>query len=160
MDEANQSSAAFARVFKEFILVTYPDKPLPCTAKGTVVRKQAYLLYEAEIDGIYVAALDDGGTVPPKSWEVDDLKAWLIVSTKELVGVDIKESVDLFEQGADRYGSVFLILYCPLMISLVVLQLDLYLLAQSYYYCDAPLGLDKGSGSSTMRRSKCCFFPP
>lgn len=104
VDEANRSSAAFARVFKEFILVTHPVKPLPKTLKGSVIRKQAYELYETEIEGIYKAANYNNAAVPPKSWGMEDLKVWLLDGAKELVGVDIKDGVDLFEQGADRYN--------------------------------------------------------
>ena len=54
MDEANRIAPAFARVFKEMILVTHPSKPFPRAPKGTVPRKQVLLLYENEIDKLFV----------------------------------------------------------------------------------------------------------
>lgn len=50
VDEANQIAPAFARIFKEMIIVTDPAKPLPRAAKGTVIRKQVYALYESAIN--------------------------------------------------------------------------------------------------------------
>ena len=55
MEEANSKAPAFARIFKEMIIVTRPDKPLPRAAKGTVVRPQALQLYGEEIQNLSVA---------------------------------------------------------------------------------------------------------
>jgi long-subunit acyl-CoA synthetase (AMP-forming) len=52
VEEANRVSPAFGRVHKEMILVTSPDKLLPRAAKGTVTRKAALALYEAEINAL------------------------------------------------------------------------------------------------------------
>jgi hypothetical protein len=49
VEEANRRQPAFARVFKEMILVTQPAKSLPRVGKGTVSRKGALALYDAEI---------------------------------------------------------------------------------------------------------------
>jgi long-subunit acyl-CoA synthetase (AMP-forming) len=49
VEEANRMAPAFARIFKEMILVTSPSKPLPRAAKGTVNRKAAVVLYDEEI---------------------------------------------------------------------------------------------------------------
>lgn len=50
VEQANASAPAFGRVFKEMILVTSPDKPLPRAPKGTIIRKQALALYQEEIE--------------------------------------------------------------------------------------------------------------
>lgn len=50
MVKANTVVAAFSRVFKEMILFTKPDKPLPRVAKGTVSRKAALQFYAEEIN--------------------------------------------------------------------------------------------------------------
>lgn len=50
VEEANVPAPAFARIFKEMILVTVPGKPLPRAGKGTIIRKQAMALYADEID--------------------------------------------------------------------------------------------------------------
>ena len=52
MEEANHIAPAFARVFKEMIIVAHPEKPLPRAGKGTVIRKQALALYEQEINDL------------------------------------------------------------------------------------------------------------
>ncbi|KAG6834086.1 hypothetical protein H0H93_012056, partial [Arthromyces matolae] len=41
IEEANKVAPAFSRLFKEMILFTSKDKPLPRTGKGTVMRKAA-----------------------------------------------------------------------------------------------------------------------
>ena len=50
VDEANRKAPAFARIFKEMILVTDPDRPFPRAAKGTVLKKQLMTMYEDTID--------------------------------------------------------------------------------------------------------------
>ena len=42
-------------MFKETILVTSPDKPLPRAAKDTIQRKLVLNLYADEIDKLYVS---------------------------------------------------------------------------------------------------------
>lgn len=64
IEEANQDAPAFSRIFKEMIIVTSNGKPLPRVAKGTVAKKAAVKLYEAEIDTLYVA---DASTINSKS---------------------------------------------------------------------------------------------
>ena len=54
LEDANRAAPAFARIFKEMILVTHPAKPLPRAPKGTVVRKLALVLYEREIQNLFV----------------------------------------------------------------------------------------------------------
>ena len=50
VEEANTMAPAFARIFKEMIIVTDPDKPLPRAGKGTIIRKQALTVYDKEIE--------------------------------------------------------------------------------------------------------------
>ena len=49
IEEANALAPGFAKIFKEMIIVTVPDKPLPRAAKGTIIRKQALTIYAEEI---------------------------------------------------------------------------------------------------------------
>ena len=50
VEEANGQAPGFAKIFKEMIVVTDPDKPLPRAAKGTIIRKQAIAVYSEEIE--------------------------------------------------------------------------------------------------------------
>ena len=52
IEGANALAPGFAKIFKEMILVTDPDKPLPRAAKGTVIRKQALAVYKEEIEAL------------------------------------------------------------------------------------------------------------
>lgn len=50
VEKANAEVPSFAKVFKEMILVTDLHRPLPRSAKNTIIRKQAIALYAKEID--------------------------------------------------------------------------------------------------------------
>lgn len=52
MEHANNGAPAFARIYKEMILVTDPAKPLPRSAKNTVIRNQAIAIYSEEINAL------------------------------------------------------------------------------------------------------------
>jgi long-subunit acyl-CoA synthetase (AMP-forming) len=52
VDKANHISPAFARVYKEMILVATPTKRLPRGGKGNIQRKAATALYEEEINAM------------------------------------------------------------------------------------------------------------
>ena len=54
MEAANRAAPAYSRIFKELILVAHPDRPLPRTDKGTVIRKLALKVYEEEIENMWV----------------------------------------------------------------------------------------------------------
>jgi hypothetical protein len=50
VDEANHKAPAFARIFKEMIIVSDPAKPFPRAPKGTMLKKQVMVLYEDAIN--------------------------------------------------------------------------------------------------------------
>jgi len=54
IEEANRRAPALSRIFKEMIIFTSPDKPLPRTGKRTVMRKAALKLYTTEINALHV----------------------------------------------------------------------------------------------------------
>ncbi|KAG6896087.1 putative secondary metabolism biosynthetic enzyme [Termitomyces sp. T32_za158] len=56
VEEANRIAPAHSRIFKEMILFTSKEKPLPRAVKGSVTRKAALKIYEREIDAIDLAA--------------------------------------------------------------------------------------------------------
>ena len=52
MEAANRAAPAYSRIFEELILVAHPDRPLPRTDKGTVIRKLALKVYNEEIENM------------------------------------------------------------------------------------------------------------
>ena len=55
MDEANSKAPAFARIFKEMILVADPKRPFARAAKGTFIRKRTLAAYDYEIEKLCVS---------------------------------------------------------------------------------------------------------
>ncbi|KAF7965726.1 hypothetical protein HWV62_42156 [Athelia sp. TMB] len=112
VEEANKSAPTFARIFKEMILVTAEDKPLPRVAKGTVAKKAAVKLYESEIDALYetVESSAQGADVtPPVTWTAPDVEAWLGVQAADInTGSPLDADIDLFSQGFDSLSATFL----------------------------------------------------
>ncbi|KAG6820230.1 putative NRPS-like protein biosynthetic cluster [Arthromyces matolae] len=113
VEEANKVAPAFSRIFKEMILFTSDQKPLPRAGKGTVMRKAALALYEQEIVALYdnvesnIKAAED--VAPPATWNLDDVQAWLVLQAVDLLsGNKVSDSVDLFEQGFDSLSATFL----------------------------------------------------
>ncbi|KAG6835248.1 putative NRPS-like protein biosynthetic cluster [Arthromyces matolae] len=49
VEEANKVAPAFSRLFKEMILISSREKPIPRSGKGSVMRKLAITVYEKEI---------------------------------------------------------------------------------------------------------------
>lgn len=57
VEVANKVTPAFSKIFKEMILFTSRDKPLPQTPKFTIMKKAAWALYAKEIDDMWVHEL-------------------------------------------------------------------------------------------------------
>ncbi|KIP04467.1 hypothetical protein PHLGIDRAFT_193243, partial [Phlebiopsis gigantea 11061_1 CR5-6] len=108
IEEANAVAPAYARIFKEMIIVTDPAKPLPRAAKGTVVRPQALDAYAQEIDNLYQTvadSTDSRGIAPPPTWAREDIEQWLLQHCTSINnGVPISPSRDFFDQGFDRHA--------------------------------------------------------
>ncbi|KIP12187.1 hypothetical protein PHLGIDRAFT_62555 [Phlebiopsis gigantea 11061_1 CR5-6] len=110
VDDANLSSPAFGRIYKEMIIVTYPAKPLPRSGKNTVVRKQALAFYAREINALYTTIKESTAArdVPvPESWQGEGLRAWLQNEASSLLRKVILRNVDLFHQGLDSLSATF-----------------------------------------------------
>ncbi|TRM56543.1 hypothetical protein BD626DRAFT_519015 [Schizophyllum amplum] len=113
IEEANRGAPGYSRIFKELILITHPDKPLPRTEKGTVMRKLALQVYDDEIKKIYEimeshAATGEDGVQPPATWDVPDVRDWLSAQVRDITGRDMDASADLFEQGFDSLNATVL----------------------------------------------------
>ncbi|EKM50011.1 uncharacterized protein PHACADRAFT_130503 [Phanerochaete carnosa HHB-10118-sp] len=107
VEEANAQAPGFAKIFKEMILVTDPDKSLPRAAKRTIIRNQALAIYKEKIEQLYEtisASTDNQDISPPRSWEAADLEPWLTEQAESFVshGRPIALAIDLFQQGFDR----------------------------------------------------------
>ncbi|KAF7358663.1 Non-canonical non-ribosomal peptide synthetase FUB8 [Mycena sanguinolenta] len=80
--EANAIAPAFSRIFKEMILFSSLDKPLPRAAKGLVLRKAALALYAEEINSIFQTVEEQTIPIdsikPPSAWEAAILELWLL----------------------------------------------------------------------------------
>ncbi|KAJ3756239.1 hypothetical protein EV360DRAFT_85137 [Lentinula raphanica] len=104
--EANRVSPAFSKIYKEMILVVKPGKPLPRVGKGTVAKKAAMALYEAEINEIYDAVEMNSGRdsiQPPASWNAADLETWSVDEVSDILFSDPPsvKAADLFKSGMD-----------------------------------------------------------
>lgn len=53
VDRVNEQTVSYARINRNFIRVTEPDKPFPRASKGSIQRGAALKLYEKFIDSIY-----------------------------------------------------------------------------------------------------------
>lgn len=123
MEEANKLGPSFARIFKEMIIITDPDKPMPRSGKGGVQRRAAILAYSDKIEELYVRTYyrvfftqrfsryimvgksrDTSTLKSPTFWNVESVEGWLLDSAASINGDQIlKADDDLFEQGFDRY---------------------------------------------------------
>ncbi|KAH8088908.1 putative aminoadipate reductase [Cristinia sonorae] len=112
VEQANKLAPAFARIFKEMIIVTSPVKPVGRAGKGTILRKQLLNDYNDEIEQLYEsvqASKTDNGIVPPDTWNLESIQPWLSEHAAAINnGVAPSPSVDLFEQGFDSLSATFL----------------------------------------------------
>ncbi|KAG2133352.1 putative aminoadipate reductase [Suillus clintonianus] len=112
IEEANRAGPAFSRIFKEMVLVTRREKPMPRAGKGTVTKKAASQLYEEEINALYdkVEGGRTGIDVPlPMNWTTEDVESWLMVHAASVnAGKAVDPDTDFFAQGFDSLSATFL----------------------------------------------------
>ncbi|KAJ7622628.1 putative aminoadipate reductase [Mycena polygramma] len=112
MQEANEDAPAFARIYKEMILVTHPGRPMVRAPKGTVIKKATIASYEQEIEQLYntIEASGNAGSdmEPPASWTAADLEPWIKTHASLVANREIGGGHDLFEQGFDSLSATFL----------------------------------------------------
>ncbi|TCD65529.1 putative PKS/NRPS-like protein biosynthetic cluster [Steccherinum ochraceum] len=112
IEEANKLAPSFARIFKEMILVTKPDKPMQRAAKGTVMRKLILASYANEIQRLYEtieSSTDANGVQPPQDWNVESIETWLVLHATSIgQGKEPSATVDIFEQGFDSLSATYL----------------------------------------------------
>ncbi|TCD65360.1 putative NRPS-like protein biosynthetic cluster [Steccherinum ochraceum] len=113
VEEANKLAPSFARIFKEMIIVTDPDKPMPRAGKGTVQRKRALKVFEQEIDQLYETveqSVGSNGIPPPQAWTLENVEKWLVEHAQTIMigGSQLSPSVDLFDMGFDSLSATYL----------------------------------------------------
>ncbi|TCD64925.1 putative NRPS-like protein biosynthetic cluster [Steccherinum ochraceum] len=105
VEEANKLAPAFARIFKEMILVTHPAKPMARVAKGTVMRKLVLAEYDEEIQRL----APTNKVAPPSEWTAEVIEEWLLQQAMTInKGQEPSAVVDIFEQGFDSLSASFL----------------------------------------------------
>ncbi|KAF7347157.1 Acetyl-CoA synthetase-like protein [Mycena venus] len=112
VEEANENAPAFARIYKEMILVTEPGRPMVRAPKGTVIKKATIASYTQDIDELYdtiEASTNAASDVePPSSWTSKNLQPWLKTHATSVAHKDIHGGHDLFDQGLDSLNATFL----------------------------------------------------
>ncbi|KAF7293886.1 Acetyl-CoA synthetase-like protein [Mycena chlorophos] len=113
VEDANALAPAFAKLYKEMILVvTDPEKMMVRAPKGTVVKKATVKLYEKEIvelyDTIEASTSAPSDVAPPPSFTAPDLAPWLLAHAEKLSDKRIDPQRDLFDQGFDSLNATFL----------------------------------------------------
>ncbi|KAJ7045269.1 hypothetical protein C8F04DRAFT_1344072 [Mycena alexandri] len=112
IEEANETAPAFARIYKEMILVTDPERPVIRTPKKTVIKKATVALYQKEIEELYDTIEASGDATsdvePPSSWTLRDLQPWLKAQASIVADRDLRGDSDLFNQGFDSLNPTFL----------------------------------------------------
>ncbi|KDQ50557.1 hypothetical protein JAAARDRAFT_141882 [Jaapia argillacea MUCL 33604] len=110
VEEANKNSPQHSQIWKEMILVTSPDKPLPRTDKGSVKRKAAIEMYAVEIDEIYLAveslASANKSGLPP-TVDTASLTPFFQTLIEEAMGRPLEPTDDVFEKGMDSLKAIF-----------------------------------------------------
>ncbi|KAJ7053410.1 hypothetical protein C8F01DRAFT_996673, partial [Mycena amicta] len=112
VEQANTIAPAFAKLYKEMILVTMPGRPFVRAPKGTVVKKATIAMYDADISALYDIIETSGNAgrdvAPPAAWTAADLELWLLAHARLLSGKELKPDIDLFDQGFDSLNATFL----------------------------------------------------
>ncbi|KAI9641883.1 hypothetical protein NHQ30_009750 [Ciborinia camelliae] len=115
---ANSNCPTHARIMgKEFVTFVKEDKPLPRAGKGTVQRKLAVKIYEAELNSLYETRSNGhstngdhtNGGISAGKGEIDDLQKTIIEAISSLQGFEsFSPSQNLFEMGLDSLGVISL----------------------------------------------------
>ncbi|KAG6916589.1 putative NRPS-like protein biosynthetic cluster [Tephrocybe rancida] len=111
IEEANKEAPTFSRIYKEMILFTMKDKPLPRSIKATVLRKAALILYEAEINALYDNVEQNITAEQSRlvSWNTTDVENWIREQATDITSKDqFSSDVSLFDQGFDSLSATIL----------------------------------------------------
>lgn len=111
VQQANLESPAHSQIWKQMILIASPDKPLPCTDKGTVKRKSALDLYEHEISDLYRTSheesLSTAKQIPlPTILNVSSLVICFGSLIRGVTGKHLGADDNVFEHGVDSLSAI------------------------------------------------------
>ena len=106
IEKANQVCPAHARIMKDFVLFTVPEKPMTWTGKETVTRKETVAMYDEELEHMYAMTVATAPIIVQKrQYNIND--KWAIRRyIQDLVSLMLKQdsvgwSKNLFEMGLD-----------------------------------------------------------
>ena len=103
VQEANKGYPAHGQIFRDFIILTSPGKPMARTSKGTVQRLRTLRDYQQEIDALFAKAGDTAdGDVKLDTTSHQSILKSLHTMVRPLLGVEeLSDSADLFSLGLD-----------------------------------------------------------
>ena len=105
VDKANKAAPGFAKLQRDLIIFTHPEKPMVLADKGTVKRAATTKAYEHEIDQIYADAEVLATSLSAAHLDARDLPALEKAILECLIAViglkDLKADQDIFAAGMD-----------------------------------------------------------
>jgi thioester reductase-like protein/acyl-CoA synthetase (AMP-forming)/AMP-acid ligase II len=104
---ANETVPKFARLSKDRIIFTTPEKPMVRAAKGTVIRKPTLAAYEQEIEDTYAGSTEYHAAKFPliKNQGKDDTVHALIDIITQVSDIqNVTKDQDIFVSGFDSLG--------------------------------------------------------
>ncbi|TEB21758.1 acetyl-CoA synthetase-like protein [Coprinellus micaceus] len=113
IEEANRSSPAHSRIFREMVMVSKSDKPFLYTAKGTPRRQVVIDLYEKEINALYTAT-SDAHTANPPTTNLGALESCTQIArgiVKQALGASgarLGDADDIFQSGCDSLQAIWI----------------------------------------------------
>ena len=158
IEEANSVCPGYAKVTREMILFTTPDKPLPRAPKGTVQRKAAYELYRPRLEELYrsqnavMPTLSSGGPYSGQSQALQQMLLDIISSFQGFENVDMQTR--LFDSGLDSLQVLTLI--CRVKKGLVQLGISPNAISSKVVYASptiSTLAFNLLSAGNTRERS-------
>ncbi|VBB84718.1 Putative Nonribosomal peptide synthetase [Podospora comata] len=103
VEEANEQYPAHARVWKSMVRVARQDKPFERTPKGTVMRRNTYVAYQAEIEEMYASAMVINGVAAEGVLDETMILAQIRDAVNSVIKRrgDVTDDTNLFALGFD-----------------------------------------------------------
>ena len=91
------------------IIFVSPSKPFTYTGKGTTRRHAIIKEYEEEINDLYIrfSSPSQVEITPPPTWNEVETTTFVRSVVRKAVGGDIKDGLDIFQFGGDRFVDLF-----------------------------------------------------